>query len=1285
MNRPHKQRITRPRLSSGLLAAACLFLLALPSLAHAAEPLLLRSFCPTGQLGGQCGIPRGIAVDHISGEIYVANQQNGRIEKFTVWGDFVLAWGWDVVASGPGEKGAGLEVCVRADGDVCKKGLTGGGGAGQFGSLGPQGVAVDSEGDVYVADWSNRRVQKLSSDGEFLLTFGGDVNKTKVEAAAPEAQRNLCPIDPGDVCQAGIEGTGNGQFGFWRLGSYVAIDRKGTESADDDVIYVGDEGRVQEFDSGGHHLVDLPDPDKVLEEGGTVSSLAVAQGNGSVYLGFATGIANPESKPGVHKLSPSGESQCMIEAHNPRATVVGPEGDVYVVEGDVFSGASREISSYDSDCGGREVLFGPKTGDGESENQFTVNPTGIATSSACGIEGTDLIVSNPHQTNSFVKLFGPPPTEFEAPCAPPPPLAPTISDTYALSVGAIGARVRAEVNSHFWNDATYRAQYAIEGCIEAEGWGGSCVKEQPSAPGVLLSEDVFDEPRPTKAIFLGASEPLIPDTAYRYRFTAESSGGGPVSGPEASLRTYPAIAAAKADCLNQDFRIAASSYLPDCRAYEMVSPPDKNGGAVGRGGVAQAAPDGQALTFNGAIFADPEGGPGTSQYLAERGAEGWSTHSINAPRTSTELLDGESFGPRYKALSEDLCSGWLLQDTNLALVEGAPAGVPGLYRRAGLRAGCEGGGYQLLTTVSPPGYDPKTSRWYWLNPQGFSADGEVSVFRAPAALTEDACQAPTEAGPQGSGIFQVYLSREGTPGVAPRLVSVLPSGQAPCSHSTVGTAYGDTSSFEDSIHHAVSENGSRIYWTVTQSTKPTSNTGAAPGGGPGHLYIRINATQPQSALSKAGKCTEAAKACTYPVSEEAEALSGTSESGFLAAAADGSVAYFSTGIAPDEDLYEYDLAKALAKEAAVSLIAGKVRGILGASEDGSRLYLVSEEDLDEGASAGEPNLYLYERGAGFSFIATLGEPSDTRISFSSLTGASAIEITPVMRLSRVSPDGTHAAFVAADPALAASIAGYDNTDAASGRPAREVYLYDAAAEGGEGELVCASCNPSGARPAARLTEKGNSNPDTRIYSAATLSGWITAMHPGNALSADGQRLFFESFEALVLRDTNGAADVYQWQEAASKDQCLEEQGGELYVPASEGCLSLISSGTGATDSTLIDASPSGDDAFILTDASLLPQDSGLADAYDVRVGGGFAQPVLAPACEGEACQSPPAPPDDPTPASASFEGAGNVVEGAKPRPRCPKGKRLVKARGKKSRCVPRKPQRKANAKRRTAR
>jgi hypothetical protein len=187
--------------------------------------------------------------------------------------------------------------------------------------------------------------------------------------------------------------------------------------------------------------------------------------------------------------------------------------------------------------------------------------------------------------------------------------------------------------------------------------------------------------------------------------------------------------------------------------------------------------------------------------------------------------------------------------------------------------------------------------------------------------------------------------------------------------------------------------------------------------------------------------------------------------------------------------------------------------------------------------------------------------------------------------------------------------------------------------------------------------------------AAQLPTAKTAFYASRALSDDGRRLFFESYDSLLLRDTNGKRDLYLWEEAAGKEDC-DEKGAELYVPSSGGCLSLISSGQGQSDVEFVDASSSGDDVFFKTPESLLAHDPGLIDIYDARVGGGFPPPPSpSPPCEGEACQPATTPPALATPSSSSFRGPANP-EAQNPKPRCPKGKRRVRRAGK-GRCVAR--------------
>jgi hypothetical protein len=157
------------------------------------------------------------------------------------------------------------------------------------------------------------------------------------------------------------------------------------------------------------------------------------------------------------------------------------------------------------------------------------------------------------------------------------------------------------------------------------------------------------------------------------------------------------------------------------------------------------------------------------------------------------------------------------------------------------------------------------------------------------------------------------------------------------------------------------------------------------------------------------------------------------------------------------------------------------------------------------------------------------------------------------------------------------------------------------------------------------------------------------------LSADGDRVFFESTDALVAADINGeegcpivggqhqqypaCKDVYEW-EANGRGSCHSDvQGG--------GCLYLISTGRSKEPSLFGDASESGKDVFVFTASRLVGQDQDdLLDAYDAREGGGLASqsaPEVGP-CDGESCKGQPAPvPANQSPGSAGFAGPGDPI------------------------------------------
>jgi DNA-binding beta-propeller fold protein YncE len=1218
----------------GTLALTLALLALSPAGASAAPPDTLWNSCETGSGAGQCRIPGSIATDPATGHLYVVDVQNRRINEFTIWGTFVKAWGWGVRNGDPEP-----QTCTTQTG--CQKGL-GGTGDGQFGANPGLAVAVDGDGDVYVVDQSNRRVQKFDPDGgpggaaELLLTFGGEVNKTKSdEVGTSAAERNLCTAASSDVCQAGSTGSGEGQFGgLPEISNYLAV-------APNDDVYVGDAGRIQRFDDEGHYLESIALP------GERVQSLVVDRSEGpnkgDLYVALCqnlclNALSLPGSKADVQRLAPSGPAatvEATLAVAEPQGMAVDADGNVYVLEGGKDGGVGLGIRKF-SPAG--SVLEGvPFSKDFEGS-------TGIAASSACGIEGADFYVSNFSPTDSFVRAYGPAP---DPAICPPPQVPPSIKAQYATSVQGSGATLKAEISPEFWPDATYQVQYGTGKCSE-----GGCDKEQPLAPGSKLTSQVTNRAIVTPGVFLGGLELA---TTYHYRFVAQSSGGGPVygvggeegiDGAEGTFTTYP-VFSPKTDCPNQAFRTEASAVLPDCRAYEMVSPAEKNGGDVTTGAIARAyttptksSADGERLAFSSLrAFANPDAAPLTHQFLSARGPGGWSTDSISPPRSS-DFLWPPGFTGQFKAFDDDLCGGWFVQDSDLALAPGAPVGVASVYRRDYCATASP---YELLTPVDPPGFglepgDLETA-FYLPVPQGFSADQAHTVIRAPGALTPEAC--PT------AGINQVYLTSEEGP---LRLVSALPNGKATCTNATAGTFEGNIDAFREStVVGAISADGSKVFWT--DSRDPDKGE-AFLGLGPGDLYLRLNATEEQSPVA-GGSCTEAEKACTV-------AIAKTGNARFWAADPQGARAIYGTEISGGEELFTYDVETAKSKS-----IAKVVQGVTGVSEDATRVYFISTEALSgtqensEGdkAQAGALNLYLYEAGVGIVFVGR---------GFSTDVFARALGNT---HTSRASPDGLHLAF-----ASAAHLTDYDNTDVAAGLPARELYLYDAEPGGGAGELRCVSCNPSGARP--RGQDLGS--PGSPRW-AARIPNWSEQLRPTRLLADDGSHFFFESYDDLLPRDSNGRIDVYGWLRADDAQACAKA-GADLYVPSAGGCLSLISSGQSAEDSELIDVGQSGRDVFFATASSLLPQDPGLVDVYDARVGGGYPPAPKPPAiCEGEACQGAASAPDDPTPASAAFKGAGNVKDSGSSS-RCPKGKRKAR-KGNKTRCVTRKPARGAQHKR----
>jgi len=446
-----------------------------------------------------------------------------------------------------------------------------------------------------------------------------------------------------------------------------------------------------------------------------------------------------------------------------------------------------------------------------------------------------------------------------APAAEPP----QILASWVTDVTATGANLRLEVNPNglsstyrfeYISDAAYRAN--LEAVPPRKGFFGAA-KVPPGGEAGLGSGTA-----PLTVVqHVGG---LAPATFYRYRPVATNSAGTSI-GPEHVLSTKETSLTFK---------------LPDGRGWELVSPVDKGGGAIGApetifgGGDFQAAESGAAVSYGSATaFGSAAGAPPGSQYVSTRTAAGWSTENVTAPLASAAYGDHPDGAP-YRVFSTDLARALLFGGLPCrGGLEGCPApnpvlpgsGAPAGYMAFYLRNGASGTFASLLTeaalahsAVSPESFEVAFA--------AASPDLSHVVLSSCAALTAGATEVPDGPGkcnPEAQNLYEWSSAGLTLLNSAPGAVIAAPIG-------------------------AVSANGARVYWTQG-----------------GNLHLRDGAQN--------------------VVVDEAEG--GT----FEAASADGALAFFTKA----GDLYRYD---AVAKDSTKLTPAGGVVGVLGASPDGEDVY-----------------------------------------------------------------------------------------------------------------------------------------------------------------------------------------------------------------------------------------------------------------------------------------------------------------------------------------------------------
>jgi hypothetical protein len=767
---------------------------------------------------------------------------------------------------------------------------------------------------------------------------------------------------------------------------------------------------------------------------------------------------------------------------------------------------------------------------------------------------------------------------------PFPVLRPTVESSSALEVSADFARLRARINPNTL-DTTYYFEFGLSDCSATPNPCAKLASANPDIGSGHTGVWVFTQLPPLQAA-----------TTYHYRVVAENSLGV-TAGPD---RTFTTQIRGLGDSLS------------DSRAWEMVSPPDKHGGLLrsSADGLVQAAADGRGLVYPSLnpIEAEPEANRviGVNTNLARRTGAGWESKDIMPPTAEANIIDLKE----YKLFSPDLDRAALVH-----LFPGAPRETPALRENSDPPVYT-----QLLTSENtPPGSGNREIHSVEFKAANRSLDTLVISSLVP--LT-------TDAPPAGTGrMLYVWIGGQLYP------VSKLPASEGG------GMAHADSpGSGAGSQRNAVSEDGSRIFWSVGRISNGGNSLSA--------LYLRDTVTEDTVRLD---------------LPEPGATELGDPSPLFLGANPDGTVVFFTdaqqltVGASPEgKDLYRCVIPHGETAQGCASLTditvpqssgeSAEVQGLAaGMSEDASRLYFVANGVLDnaangmgETATAGEPNLYRWQQSGGIRFVAILskGDQNDWGGNFEAGAALSAA----------ASPDGQYLAFMSED-----SLTGQENLDAVSGEPVEEVYRYD----DGQDALACISCDPAGDAPeGTSLGNEGAPLVDPRhkwgagrvaaILPQATLNEEIfgaTLYQPRAVL--DNGRIFFNAVDSLVPADSNGDWDVYQY-EPFGAGSCTGSSGGSMASRSGEGCISLLSSGSAEEEAGFLDAGESGDDVFFLTPArlSVTDTDSEL-DVYDARVGGTAA--VLHPPveCAGESCQAPATAPSDPSPASEAFHGAGN--------------------------------------------
>jgi DNA-binding beta-propeller fold protein YncE len=1157
----------------------------------------------------------------------------------------------------------------------------GGVGPGRFSH--PAGVAVDdATGQVYVADARNNRVQefkpRLAANGELV----GEQYESELRVPFPQAvavDDSTSEGDPskGDVYVVGTTGEEAKEpepeelivYKFSAEGTLLAKLRKFKAAAKD--------SETEDFESIQGIAVDAAGNLFVYQEDGMVDELNDAERNEGLTSvqslaaegkpGFAVD-SEGDFYAGAEELvggDPEEEELTQqIAEEDEHDGVVAPARFDVVTR---ISGVSGEVEVPELDPEDTlAVAVNPRTEAGnevaEMNDVYLANVTSVA-----GEDRTTVAAFSPpapgHPHGTLIQRFGAPGLEEGDGIA-------VDSTTGAVYV----ADARSDRVDVFGLEARAAPTVAgLQSCTPESGSAGGCsqtpgvttLKAQVDPTG--LDTEAYFEYGPSRCgagassctttpeVDLGAgfaevgahaSLAGLPTGTYYYRVVARNASGT-VRGAEGSFAI-----------------VAAASGLPDGRAWEMVSPVEKTGGTPEAispsGGAIQAAADGNAITYiaEGSLPSngEPEGNrnPEYTQVLSTRGPDGWSSQDID---TATTGGSGVHVGtsPEYHAFSPDLALA-LVQPFEGAAHSGGFAEPPLSPLLPGEEAGKQEKTIYLRDDTPESTLQPAASEA--ASYDAAKADGEDMHNAGFLALVNHANAPGGE--PFGGGndgqsegiefegatpelSHVAFQSERAAPGVyewgpagALRLVSELPAGTRVTTAALGGP-------FDSDARNAISADGSRVIWTDDTAG--------------GHLYLRDTVTQEtlqldavQPGASGEGEVDPAFQTASVTGSRvfftDTQRLTANSKAGhFTEKLPDLYVAEVNGGDAPGNPI-SYTLTDLTpegvnGESSDVLVNEGSGGGVLGASEDGSRVYFVANGALSPEAEVGHCSVGEAPRPPGTTCNLYERVYNGREWTPTKLIAALSFEDAPdwggtsapgdlAHMSSRVSANGEYLAFMSDR-----SLTGYDNEDVTSKAPGErldeEVFLYEAPRE----RLVCASCNPNGTQPEGIFDTRANGHDGLGLlvdrqedwaykageklvadhWLAASIPGWTPldiarARYQSRYLSESG-RLFFNSPSKLVPASTSPKEKVYEY-EPGGVGSCQEEGG----------CVALLSSGTAEHESAFLDASVSGNDVFFLTAEKLVQQDpDDNFDVYDAHVCEPSSPCPAAPASGSPPCMS----------------------------------------------------------------